>query len=473
MPSRSDPVPPPTIVWFRDDLRLADNPALDAAVSRGTPVVAVYVLDEQSPGIRPLGGAARWWLHHSLEALATALRGLRIPLVLRRGPAEAVIGDLAAATGADRIVWNRRYGGPEIAIDKAIKTALTDAGIAVESFAASLLYEPWTLKPSTGPYYKVFTAFWKAARASQHPRTPLPVPDRAPGGSVDVPSDLLDDWGLLPKAPDWSGGLADTWTPGEAGAQERLQTFLEGTVNDYAQSRDRPDRDATSMLSPHLRFGEISPYQVWHATLARDDSSGADKFLSEIGWREFSWHLLFHKPDLATTNIDSRFDRFAWHRDQDGLRAWTNGRTGFPIVDAGMRQLWHTGWMHNRVRMIAASFLIKDLMIDWRDGEAWFWDTLVDADAANNPASWQWVAGSGADASPFFRVFNPVLQGQKFDPDGTYVRRWVPELADTSVKTLHEPWKATGGTVENYPAPIVDHARARQRALDAFKALKD
>ena len=480
VPSDPMPVPSPasightcTVVWFRDDLRISDNPALDAAVRRGRPVVAVYVLDETSDGIRPLGGAARWWLHHSLGRLGDRLRELGVPLVLRRGAALASLTDLVKSTGATAVTWNRRYGSAEIAVDTAVKTALANSGVQVESFAANLLHEPWTLKPTSGPHYKVFTAFWKAARSSGPPRPPLPTPGGTEPADRDIPSDALEDWQLLPRQPDWSTGLAATWTPGEDGARERLGCFLDQDLPGYTRLRDRPDHAATSMVSPHLRFGEISPFQVWQAALARGDESGVDKFLSEIGWREFSWHLLFHNPGLASTNLNPRFDRFPWRDDDDGLDAWQGGRTGYPIVDAGMRQLWTTGWMHNRVRMIAASFLIKDLMIDWRRGEAWFWDTLVDADAANNPASWQWVAGSGADAAPFFRIFNPTLQGRKFDPNGAYVRRWIPEIADLPVSLVHEPWKVTTGDAGGYPAPVVDHAVARRRALDAFKGLKD
>ncbi|WP_436641411.1 cryptochrome/photolyase family protein [Microbaculum sp. FT89] len=458
------PVPSNTqacsIVWFRDDLRIADNPALDAAVRRGLPVVALYVLDEESAGIRPLGGATRWWLHHSLTRLRESLTAIGIPLVLRRGAAEPVLTDLAASINASLVTWNRRYGGPEVAIDTRVKSALNDNGVTVESFAANLLYEPWTLKPASAPYYRVFTPFWKAARAAGPPRRLVPAPGALPAPvspplESPPPGDRLDDWTLLPRSPDWSGGLAAMWVPGEDGARAHLKRFLDGGLADYARLRDRPDKDATTMMSPHLRFGEISPNQIWHAVQSRGDGLGADKLLAEIGWREFSWHLLYHNPDLATRNLDARFDRFPWRDDPQGLRAWQRGQTGYAIVDAGMRQLWATGWMHNRVRMIAASFLIKDLMIDWRAGEAWFWDTLVDADMANNPASWQWVAGCGADAAPFFRVFNPTLQAEKFDPDGAYVRQWLPERA--------------GGDT---PARIVDHAAARRRALEAFKALK-
>mgnify|MGYP000403933845 CR=1 FL=1 len=470
-----------TIVWFRDDLRIADNPALLAAERRSAPTLAVYVLDEDSDGIRPLGAASRWWLHHSLESLGRSLARLGVPLLLRRGPAADVVPDLARVARAGAVYWNRRYGGPEISVDKAVKTTLRDEGRTVESFAARLLHEPWALKPASGPGYKVFTPFWKAARQSGDPRNPLPAPQRMSGARVEVASDWLADWALLPSAPDWSGGLAETWTPGEDGARNRLERFLDEAIGSYARERDRPDIDATSMLSPHLRFGEISPHQVWHAVHGFRTGESANKFLSEIGWREFSWHILFHTPDLAERNFSAKFDAFPWRNDPDGLKAWQRGRTGYPIVDAGMRQLWTTGWMHNRVRMVAASFLVKHLLIDWRQGERWFWDTLVDADAANNPSGWQWVAGSGADAAPYFRVFNPTLQGEKFDPDGAYVRHWVPELAGLPTKHIHAPWTAPERVLRDagmelgatYPEPVVPHAQARERALASFRSLKD
>ncbi|MCE1235683.1 MAG: DNA photolyase family protein [Hyphomicrobiales bacterium] len=473
----------PAVIWFRDDLRLDDHPALDAVARDGRPVVALFVLDEVSPGLRPLGSASRWWLHRSLAALADDLGRLGVPLVLRRGPASIVVPALVAEIDAGLVAWNRRYGGGEMAIDRDLKATLRERGVEARSFQASLLFEPMALRTATGGPYRVFTPFWRAARAAPPPRPPLAAPTALRPRDAEAASDRLADWRLLPSGPDWSGGLAETWRPGEAGARDRLRRFLDTGIYSYSLDRDRPDLEAASRLSPHLRFGEISPFRIWAevaAFAARPDApiASIDKFLSEIGWREFSHHLLFHFPDLATRNFQARFDAFPWRDDPAFFDAWRTGRTGLPIVDAGLRQLWRTGWMHNRVRMIAASYLVKHGLVDWRDGERWFWDTLVDACPANNPAGWQWVAGSGADAAPYFRIFNPVTQGAKFDPDGVYVRRWVPEIAALPTRVLHAPWTADAATLASagvrlgfdYPRPIVDHAFARARALDAFAA---
>jgi len=452
----------PTIVWFRDDLRLADNPALHHAIARGAPVVAVYVLDEESTGIRPLGGASRWWLHSSLLALTASLTALGVPLVLRRGPAAAVITDLATLTGAAAVHWNRRYGQAERDVDTQVKAELRADGTEAQSFAGSLLFEPWTIRTLQGNPYSVFTPFWRACLAAPLPRDPYPAPMTIEAWPEQLASDDLLAWTLEPSAPDWAAGLRATWQPGEASAQHRLDEFLADRLARYAEDRDLPAEDATSGLSPHLRWGEISPYQVWHATrlaaegLTGSAAKGAVRFLTEVGWREFSYHVLFHAPDLATANWKVGFNAFPWQPlDQTALTAWHQGRTGFALVDAGMRELWRTGTMHNRVRMVTASFLTKNLLIDWRVGESWFWDTLVDADPASNPASWQWVAGSGADAAPYFRIFNPELQFAKFDPHQSYVRANVPE------------W----GT-DAYPEPIVDLGETRRAALAAYELVK-
>ena len=387
-----------------------------------------------------------------------------------------VRGRLVRETGAEALSWTRRYDAAGIATDTAIKAAL-GASLAVESFNGKLLAEPWEISTRAGGPFRVFTPFWRALLASGEPAAPLPAP-RALAAAARPPGAVpLESLRLLPTKPDWAGGLRAMWTPGEAGAAARLTAFLDDTLAHYADGRDRPDAAAISRLSPHLAFGEISPRQVLAATrhaaaAAPRVSRGAEKFLSEIGWREFSYHLLFHNPDLARENFDRRFDAFEWGApNASHLEAWKRGRTGYPIVDAGMRELWATGFMHNRVRMIAASFLIKHLMIDWRIGEQWFWETLCDADPASNPASWQWVAGGGADAAPYFRIFNPILQGEKFDPDGAYVRRWVPDLKDVPTKFVHKPWLAPHPP-RNYPNPIVDHATSRARALAAFAGLK-
>ncbi|SHG50529.1 deoxyribodipyrimidine photo-lyase [Kaistia soli DSM 19436] len=468
----------PALVWFRDDLRLADNPALTAAIESGRPLALVYCLDEETEGIRPLGGAARWWLHHSLERLSEDLAAKGHRLILRRGKAAATIERLVDELGAGAVFWNRRYGGAERAVDAALKARFKEKTVAAESRQANLLFEPWTVQTKEGQSFRVYSPFWRACLSGSPPRQPLPAPETWPKAADEVASDDLDDWKLLPRHPDWSGGLRAAWTPGEAGALQRLDDFLENGLRLYAAHRDEPAIDATSRLSPHLRFGEISPFQLWHAVEAASHAASPtpprrsiDKFLSELGWREFSWHLLFHQADLATRNFQPRFDAFGWQQPVAAqLKAWQQGSTGFPIVDAGMRQLWQTGWMHNRVRMITASFLIKNLLIDWRIGEAWFWDTLVDADAANNPAGWQWVAGSGADAAPYFRIFNPIRQGETYDSKGDYVRAFVPELANRSAAEIHGKTPSAAG---DYPAPIVDLDASRKRALAAFAALKN
>jgi deoxyribodipyrimidine photo-lyase len=488
MSPRPDGAPPgPSIVWFRDDLRIGDNPALHAALDRGEPVVFVYVLDDVSPGIRPLGGASRWWLHYSLDRLSQTIEAIGGRLVLREGAAGSVIQDVAAEAGAGAVYWNRRYGGAEREVDAGLKSWGTEAGLEMRSFGASVLFEPWTIRNGSGDPFKVFTPFWRACLSEPEPRKPLTGPASVDGYAGRLRSEPLDGLRLLPTHPDWAGGLRDDNDPGEHAAAARLEAFVSEDLEVYAGDRDQPASYGTSRLSPHLRWGEVSPHQVWHriqqrrGTSARYDES-ASKFLAEIGWREFSYSLLYSHPDLASRNLNPRFDAFDWNAAEGGaLRAWQRGRTGFPLVDAGMRALWQTGNLHNRVRMVVASFLIKNLRIDWREGEAWFWDTLVDADPANNAASWQWVAGSGADAAPFFRVFNPVLQSRKFDPSGDYIREFVPELRHLSTTDIHEPWAARGdlvdaalgGSVDEYPAPIVDLAHSRREALAAYDRIKN
>ena len=460
-----------SIVWFRSDLRLSDNPALIKALEAGRTVVPVFVLDEETRGVRRLGAASRWWLHYSLHALDASLRRLGSRLVLRRGPAEKVIAELAVDCGADSVFWNRVYDQGSRERDARLKKTLSDGGIAVESCKANLLFEPWEVTTQSGDAFKVFTPFWRACRALPPPAGMLsapkciPAPDSWPGGEP------LASWGLLPSGPDWAGEMRTAWTPGEDGARQRLAHFLDEALGNYREARDLPAVKGTSRLSPHIAFGEISPRQIWHATMTRGASAATEKFLSEVGWREFAYHLIFHNGDLAARNFRREFDAFPWADQTEALTAWQRGRTGYPIVDAGMRELWTTGWMHNRVRMIAASFLTKDLLIDWRRGERWFWDTLVDADVANNATGWQWVAGCGADAAPYFRVFNPVLQGEKFDPDGDYVRRWVPELAHLPSDAIHRPW-AAAVPADVYPGRIVEHGTARDRALAAFQTIK-
>ena len=481
--------PGPSIVWLRDDLRLRDNPALTAAVDRGEPVIVVYVLDEVGEGIRTLGGASKWWLHHSLTSLAASLEAIGGSLLLRKGSAAIEIPRLVDESGAGAIYWNRRYAASKN-IDAQLKTDLRGLGLEVQSFQANLMFEPWTVTTGDGNPYRVFTPFWRACTERGVARGALPAPTELPSGSdawaLDrnalesgapssrplssrppssrpLNSDALDSWELLPTRPDWAAGLRESHTPGEAGALARLEEFATGHLDSYDR-RDFPAETTTSGLSPHLRFGEISPFQVWERLGGGSGSqvenpqakANAAGFLREIGWREFCWHILFHFPKLATDNFRQAFDNFPWEEPRSWeLDAWRRGRTGIPLVDAGMRELWHTGTMHNRVRMVTASFLVKNLLIDWRVGEAWFWDTLVDADEASNPANWQWVAGSGADAAPYFRVFNPELQATKFDSQGRYLRKWIPELDSL-----------------DYPTPIVDLARSRREALAAYDVLK-
>lgn len=471
----------PTLVWFRRDLRLTDNPALSAALARGRPVIPVFVLDDEDAGIWAPGGASRWWLHHSLESLAEALETRGGSLILRRGVAAAAIERLVSETGADAVYWNRRYEPWATARDEAIKTELKRRGIEARSFNASLLCEPWEIRTGTGGPYKVFTPFWRALRRQLDIGAPSPAPDRVTTPAVTPSSDRLQDWSLTPSRPDWAYGLRAAWSPGETAALRSQDRFLDDPVLRYPDRRNLPGEPGTSRLSAHLHFGELGPRQIWCAATARHEFADTEKFLAELGWREFSYHLLYHFPDLPDRPLRPEFGDFPWAEDSAGLIAWQRGRTGYPIVDAGLRQLWETGWMHNRVRMVAASFLIKDLLLPWQAGAGWFWDTLVDADLASNSASWQWVAGCGADAAPFFRVFNPSLQGQKFDPEGDYVRRWVPELAKLPAASIHSPWKARPLDLadagirlgHDYPEPLVDHAVARDRALAAFRSLRD
>ena len=452
----------PVIVWFRQDLRLSDNLALHAAKASGAPLICLYIRDDDAHGVWKMGGASRWWLHHSLEALTKALDG---KLVLRQGDSAAVLRSMIRESGAATVMWNRCYEPFAIVRDTTIKSELTANGIEVQSFSGALLHEPWTVKTGGGTPFRVFTPFWKTMR--QLPvDMPAPAPQNLRFHAVD--GDKLNSWKLRPTRPNWAKGF--DWTPGENSAQRALYEFLDH-IHDYKRARDLPDCDGTSRLSAHLHWGEISPRQVWHAVRTHGPGEGSETFLKELGWREFCAQLLFHYHDLPTQPLDARFAKFDWRKSEKDFHAWRRGQTGIPIVDAGMRQLWQSGWMHNRVRMIVASLLIKHLGIHWRRGEEWFWDTLVDADLANNSANWQWVAGCGADAAPFFRIFNPVLQGEKFDPDGVYVRRFVPELKNLPKKYIHRPWDAADPP-QNYPAPIVDLATGRDRALASFRALK-
>ncbi len=480
---------PPVLVLFRDDLRVSDNPALHAAVDTGQPVLCVFILDDASADIRPLGGAARWWVHHALADLASRLEALGGRLDVFMGPAAEIVLALAETETLGGCFSNRRYGLGERAVDAAIEAGLAARGIPVRSFNGTLWHEPSEVRTRTGGAFRVFTPFLRAALALGPTAAPLPAPRtiRAAPPPRGAPGHVtLDELGLLPTKPDWSGGLAATWTPGESAAQAKLRAFLDAGLPTYGEDRNRPALPATSTLSPHLRHGEISPRQVIaQASHAADDGTAAphevEKFVSEVVWRDFAYNLLVDHPALAEVPVQPTFVHFAFRPSDGGdLEAWRRGRTGYPIVDAGMRQLWTTGFMHNRVRMITASFLVKHLLIDWRVGERWFWDTLCDADPASNPTNWQWVAGCGADPSPFFRIFNPTLQGEKFDTKGDYIRAFVPELAAVPNKWVHRPWAAPPEVLvkagvrlgTDYPHPIVDHDLARRRALQALAQMR-
>lgn len=465
------------IFWFRQDLRSADNPALTKACANHEKIIPLYI-KETSPPLA-MGEAQLWWLHHSLASLQQQLQSVGLDLFLREAEPLALIKELIAEYSVDTVYWNRCYEPMHIARDQAIKSALKSMGIQVISCNGSLLHEPWEVMNQSGGYFKVFTPYWRQCLRQIQPK-PLHHIAHWPT-KQDIASDKLADWHLLPTKPNWAVEFSQHWQPGEAGAMANLQHFIDCNIHDYRESRNEPGKSGTSKLSPHLHFGEISPQQIWDAVqLAMHDPScnlaSAQHFLSEVGWREFSYQLLYHYPQLIDTNFKRQFDQFPWQDDEAALQRWQQGLTGYPIVDAGMRELWRTGYMHNRVRMVVASFLTKDLFIDWRKGAAWFWDTLLDADLANNSASWQWVAGSGADASPYYRVFNPILQGEKFDPQGEYTKRWVPELINVPSKWLHKPWEAPKGSLpivlgKDYPLPIVDHAKARELALASYKQL--
>lgn len=465
------------IVLFRRDLRLADQPALAAACAAHEHVLPLYLHNPYEEAPWSPGAASRWWLHHSLEALQSSLSAQGAALHVTRGDCLPTLRALIAASGARAVYWSRRYEPAAIAHDTALKTALRADGIAVSSMPGNLWCEPWQLTTADGRPYRVFTPFWRKLRAQLCVEEPLPTA-RAQEW-LRLPDSLpLDALGLLPRIP-WADGWVGHWRPGEAGALEMLDVFADDALAHYAEGRDLPARHGTSRLSPHLHFGEITPRQILHALQARAERVDArrrpdpEPYLRELGWREFAHHLIYHFPHTPTENFNARFDAFHWaESDPAALRRWQQGRTGIPLVDAGMRELWHTGWMHNRVRMIAASFLTKNLRQHWHHGARWFWDTLVDADLANNTLGWQWVAGCGADAAPYFRVFNPYTQAAKFDPEASYLKRWLPELAALPARLLHEPLRDPAALAAcGYPAPMMDLGATREAALRAWQAL--
>jgi len=465
----------PIVWWFRRDLRLADQPVLEAAACQGRPVVPLYVHAAGADEWGRAGAASRWWLHHSLQALDQSLRARGSRLIVRRGDPARHVADVAVSTGATSVCWNGLPEPAERAAEERVRVALARAGVQTVAGQTALLHDPDDVCTAAGGPYRVFTPFWQACLARGAPRRPAGTPGRLAGPGRWPASDSLSGLRLEPRG-DWTAGLRAVWTPGEAGAQARLQAFASGALSGYAASRDRLGEELTSRLSPHLHFGELTPAQVWARA---GGQAAAAAFLRQLGWREFAHHLLWHLPQTVSQPLRPEFAAFPWADAPAALQAWQRGLTGYPLVDAGMRQLWATGWMHNRARLVAASFLVKDLLLPWLAGARWFWDTLVDADLANNTLGWQWSAGSGADAAPYFRILNPVLQGERYDPSGAYVRRWVPALARLPDRFVHRPWEAperirvaAGLRLEaDYPLPLIDHGFARQRALQAWRQL--
>ena len=478
----------PTLFWFRRDLRLQDNPALRWAVSRDKPVYCIYIHSNCVDDEWSLGGASKWWLHHSLQALAISLKAVDSRLHLFTGDPEKKIEQIVKDTGATAIAWNRRYEPESINLDKKLKARFTSIGLEVHSAPGNLSHEPWQVQREGKYPYRVFTAYWRASL--KHPSLPVtPTVKKIPQStkSHKIKGECtLDELDLLPVLP-WAAQFPDHWQPGEKGAAANLRSLLKNRISSYDTDRDIPASPGTSRLSPHLAFGEISPRQINAAvarkinnkTLAADDN--VETFLKEIGWREFAYHLLYNFPHTVDEPLDKRFSKFPWKKIKpDTLRDWQQGNTGIPLVDAGMRQLWQTGWMHNRVRMVVGSLLIKNIGYHWQEGARWFWDTLVDADLASNTMGWQWVAGSGADAAPYFRVFNPIRQGERFDPAGEYIRQWVPEISGLPDKHIHSPWTASPTELEQaaiilgvtYPHPLVDLKTTRVEALDRFAKIK-
>lgn len=467
------------IVWFDSDLRLSDHPALYHASKQANNILPLYIFHQKSLQ----GDAQRWWLHHSLSALQQSIHKKGGKLILRHGDPEKVLIELIDKHGIAAIYYHHSNEAMMRRQQQAISKQLQQQAIDCHPFNGALLVDPEKLLTQQGSYFKVFTPFWKNVCQKMIPRASYPI------AAVDhwlvAASDNLNSWQLLPKKPNWAASFATYWQPGEAGAKRRLKQFIADKLYHYDKGRDQLDAEYTSYLSPHLHFGEISPWQIWHAikqTQARDAAltRHCERFLSEVGWREFCHYLLYHFPQLAKNNFRSAFDHFPWQRAGNHLQAWQQGKTGYPIVDAAMQELWQTGFMHNRARMVVASFLTKHLLIDWRKGAAWFCHTLLDADLANNSAGWQWVAGCGADAAPYFRIFNPILQGEKFDPKGKYVKCWLPVLAKLPTAYIHQPWQAPATVLneanielgQNYPLPIVDHQQARERALASYQAPK-
>lgn len=467
---------PLTIIWFRQDLRIEDHPALMAACERGN-VLPVYIHSQDGEGKWPIGAASKWWLHYSLQSLANELEKIGLKLIIRCGKALEILEQLINESGASAVYWSRRYEPASLDRDAKVKKQLHAKGIEAQSFNSALLFEPWTVATKQGKPYQVFTPFWKTCLTLESPPAPLPIPQKKSHAQLKIKSLALEELHLLPRIH-WDEGIKKTWKPGSVAAKSHLSHFLKGPILDYHEARDFPAVEGISRLSPYLHFGEISPRMIRHEVLKAYAGSQekVDCYLKQLGWREFAHHLLYHFPQTPELPLRKDFMEFPWKENHAHLVLWQKGMTGYPFVDAGMRQLWQTGWMHNRVRMVVGSFLVKDLLISWTEGAKWFWDTLVDADLANNTLGWQWVGGCGADAAPYFRVFNPITQGEKFDSNGEYIRKWVPELAALPNKWIHKPWEAPPELLsllgiklgEDYPFPVVDHAKARIEAIAAF-----
>ena len=478
-------MPDISIMWFRRDLRLADNPALFYACKAGGAVIPVYIHHGDDKDPWRTGAAGKVWLHHSLHALTADLALTGAPLILREGEPERVLQALIKETGANRVLWNRLYEPQAIKRDSGIKKRLKAEGIAVGTFNGALLNEPHEIGNKQGGPFKVFTPFWRYCQSKAPPSAPYPSVRKLKAFPGKLESETIDGLGLLPRL-NWHHTISTNWRAGHAAAQKQLNRFVESAMEHYRERRDYPGDAGVSRLSPHLHFGELSARQIWRQIVGNEQAHGhlapkapAMAYLRQLYWREFAHHLLFHFPKTMDEPLYEKYSRFPWRENESHLRAWQQGKTGYPIVDAGMRELWHSGWMHNRVRMITASFLVKDLLIHWREGAQWFWDTLVDADLANNTLGWQWVAGCGADAAPYFRIFNPVRQSERFDAEGTYLRRWLPELARLDNAVIHKPWRASADVLaaagitlgQTYPEPIVDHKVARERALQALREI--
>lgn len=471
----------PAIIWFRQDLRLADNHALQKAIETNKPLLPLFILEDDNHfNKRVLGKASLWWLHHSLCALQNDLPDL----CLRKGNVIQILSQVIKETGAQYLFYNKPYGAHDTYEEDQLKLEFKNSDLRIISCRGNLLNDPQDIYNQSERPYQIFTPYWHECLRKISPRLPVPRPNKI--DTFKIESEQLNSWKLTPHNPDWAAKFTDYWQPGEQGAQQQLSKFINHSLCNYHILRDYPAKQGTSRLSPHIHWGEISITQLWHAIhtarMSMDISDNAiEAFSSEIGWREFSYYVAYHFPEISDQPLRQQFQNFPWLMNEAHLKAWQKGLTGYPIVDAGMRELWATGWMHNRVRMIVASFLVKHLLIAWQEGERWFWDTLVDADMANNAVNWQWVAGCGIDAAPYFRIFNPVLQGEKFDSQGIYVRKWVPELSGMPDSFIHKPWlapqsilyesKVSLGT--NYPYPIVDHKSARLRALEAYENFKN